>query len=82
MNKSLYSVADAVAQVFSPPFTMATDREAIRAFTISVNDPASSINKSPHDYSLHRVAIFDDETGLVSAAPLMLVTAISVKAQS
>lgn len=82
MLKYLYTVFDAVAQLHGNPFTCQSDREAVRSFRIAVNDPNTAIFQSPSDYSLWRLATFEDEEGSVELSKDMLVVALSLKDQT
>ena len=64
MIHEIYSVRDAAAEAYLPPFAMQTLGAAIRAFTDTCNDPNSNLNNHPEDYTLFRLGIFDDRTGL------------------
>lgn len=79
MKSILYSVFDAKTAVFGFPFVAMRDEAAIRAFSDSVNDvsnPNNNWNRHPEDFSLFRVGLMDDETGvLVPQPPVSLVTA-------
>ncbi|WNK13495.1 MAG: nonstructural protein [Microvirus sp.] len=65
MKYSLFSVFDRVAATFGAPFMQQNTRLAVRSFGIAVNDPNSMMFKAPDDYSLHELATFDDDTGIV-----------------
>lgn len=53
---------DSVARVYSPPFYMASQNVAIRAFALAANTPDSKVGLHPSDYSLFQLGEFDDET--------------------
>lgn len=76
-----YSVFDSKAKAFIPPFFLQNDAMAVREFTNAVNDPGHKFHVNAEDYSLHSVAGFDDETGMIKAGmhPVLLVTALQVK---
>jgi hypothetical protein len=62
MIKRLFTVFDSKSEVYMPPFTYRTKGEAIRAFTDSVNDSGSQMNKYPADFTLFDIGSFDDVT--------------------
>lgn len=74
----MYTVFDAVAAVYLPPFFFMTDGEAIRAFANTCNDGQSQMAKNPSDFTLFYIGEFDDETGLADPAvvPVRLKTGV------
>lgn len=64
-----FSVYDNKAMMFNAPFFMPHVGMAIRALTDLVNDPSTSISRHPADYTLIEIGTYDDETGVLSAAP-------------
>lgn len=81
MIRKLYSIRDAKAELYNPPFHASTPGEAERAFTELANSPGHFVNKFPEDYDLFFVASFDDNTGKleVPVSPEHIVKAIQVK---
>jgi hypothetical protein len=65
MIKKHYALLDHTAQVFLNSLPFKTDAEAIRWFTSQVNgNPQESLIAAyPEQYTLYRVADFDDKTG-------------------
>lgn len=63
MKLKVFSIHDVKAQVFSNPFYMGHDGQALRSFADLVNDEKSSINKHPEDYKLYGLADYDDISG-------------------
>lgn len=65
--KKQYALYDATATVFLNPLTFTNDAEAIRWFTTSCNeknpDKQSMISMHPGDYTLYRLADYDDLIG-------------------
>lgn len=66
MKLTIYSVYDTAAGLYSRPFFTQTDAEARRSFNDIAMDAEHPIGKHPEDYSLFRIGIFDDNTGLLS----------------
>lgn len=64
MKKVFYAVYDRKAEQYSAPFLEVKDGTAIRAIQdMVINSPDHSFAKHPTDYSLHRLGVFEDETG-------------------
>ncbi len=63
MIQNAYSIKDAKANAFSAPFFSINDQVAQRSFEQAKNDPNTTINQSPQDFSLYRLATFDDQSG-------------------
>lgn len=65
MKLSVFSIYDVKAKIYSRPFTMVHNGEALRAFSDTVNDPKSGLlHKYPEDYRLFKLAEFDDTIGV------------------
>ncbi|AXL14663.1 nonstructural protein [Microviridae sp.] len=73
-----YSVYDASAEYFIPPFFARTDNEAKRMFIGSLGQSF----QFRHDFNLFRVASFDQETGVFNAeaAPVIVISGASIPA--
>ena len=78
----MYSIFDAGVGAYTPPFPARADGEAVRSFKMTLLDQAHPMAKSPQDYSLARVGLFDDSNGQMSPlpAPEPMVTAQAVLA--
>lgn len=63
ISQMAFSVYDEKAAVFSPPFFMSTQGQAIRMFGDLVNDKQSSLSKHPADYRLFCLGEFDQSSG-------------------
>lgn len=59
----IYSLHDAAANAFMPPFFMGNDLMAIRALTHLVSDASSMVGQSPQDFVLFCLGEFDQEDG-------------------
>lgn len=65
MKKSVYSVYDSATSVYGEPRLFMSDDEVKRcAISIFTGDP-NPISQHPEDYTLFRVAEFDDQTGAI-----------------
>lgn len=67
MKMRCYSVFDLKVGAFAAPFFMRSNAEAIRAFSDTVNDSSTSLNRHPEDYCLYCIADWDDASGELSA---------------
>lgn len=65
MKLNVYSIFDSVANAFIPPFFMANDAMAIRACSDALTDSNHQFFKHPTDYTLFRIAEFDDSNGVI-----------------
>jgi len=63
MIQNAYSIKDVKANAFSAPFFSINDAVAQRSFEQAKNDPNTTINQNPQDFSLYRLATFDDQSG-------------------
>lgn len=63
MILKVYSIRDAKAEIFNPPFYKHTHGEAERDFKKITNDPKSFVNQFPEDFDLYYLGLFDDNTG-------------------
>ena len=83
MKHFMYTVKDSVAGTAMSPFLAVKDAVAVRYFSGAVADPNSQINKTPGDFSLFRIATFDDETMVVEVlSPELVVSGSLLKGQS
>lgn len=80
MKLKMYSLRDAKADIFHPPFYKKTHGEAERDFTELTRDEKSMISKYPEDYDLFYCGEYDDQTGLVESlkTPQHIAKAITV----
>lgn len=62
MIHNIYSVRDNIAEQFMGGFESVNDGTAIRAFKDACNDE-NQLEKNATDYTLYKVAKFDDGTG-------------------
>ena len=91
MIKQMYAILDHTSQVFLNPLSFINDGDAIRWFTTVVNnsEEANNINKYPEQFTLFRLADWDDKTGAykarqneadkISLMPKQLITGIQVQ---
>lgn len=69
MKLKMFAVYDSKGEVYTPPFCMKTEGQAIRSFIETVNDKTSQIGKYPEDFTLFEIGVFDDEKGIVQDMP-------------
>ncbi len=65
MKTQLYSIYDTAAAVYQKPTFARTDGEIMREFQNICTDKEHPCGQHPEDYSLFRLGIFDDVTGLL-----------------
>ena len=66
MKTSLYSIYDTKAKYYSKPFQAQNDDTSMRMIANTFTDPQaqqSEYVKNPEDFTLIRLASFDDSTG-------------------
>lgn len=68
----LYAIYDNKATVYGTPFFQMNDLTALRTFGDLVNDTQSNVNKHPEDYSICKLAEYDDNEGKIK--PLIVQT--------
>lgn len=77
MIHGVYAVKDKAADAFIPPFFLPTDSMALREFVHACNVPEHKFSVHPYDYSLYKLATFDDNKGVIVSLvePLFLLSA-------
>lgn len=63
----VYSFYDAKAQMFSVPFFLHSDGQAVRAAIDMGEDLSTRIGRHPEDFILYRIGTFDDGNAVVTA---------------
>lgn len=61
----IFSVHDAKAEAYLPPFYMRRTGEAERAFSANVKDTSTQFNQFPSDYTLVELGTFDEDTAQI-----------------
>lgn len=84
MKLPVFCVHDVKAACYMQPWTTTTDAVAARDFARSVNASdgrPTPMSMNPEDFTLFRVGVFDDETGLIQSldAPVSLGNGVSFK---
>lgn len=62
MIHTIFTIQDAKAKAFLPPFTLPELGMAVRTFTDCVNNPEHAFGAHPQDYTLFTLGKFDDST--------------------
>lgn len=66
MIHKIFSIRDAAADAFLPPFVLPKTDMAKRTFGACVNSEDHQFAAYPEDYTLMEIGTFDDETGFVT----------------
>jgi hypothetical protein len=70
MKKVYYAVYDRKSETYSAPFLEVKDGTAIRAVQdLVMSNPDHPFAKHPGDFSLHRLGVFEDESGTIEGLP-------------
>lgn len=69
MVTKLYVVYDEKALVYKYPQFQRSAGEAIRSFTLAVQDQNTEIGKFPEDFTLYEVGAFDDQNAQFESLP-------------
>jgi len=67
MRFNIFAIFDDKARAYMTPFFLPENGQAMRAFSDAVNDMSSPVSRHPADYTLFRIASFDDSTGIITA---------------
>lgn len=65
MITEVFSIYDSKAKLFFVPFFSFNKAVAQRQFAALAQDSATTISKSPEDFSLHHIGSYDDELALL-----------------
>jgi len=77
MQLNVFSIFDKKAKCYSNPFFMPHQGQALRAFADLVADKNSAIAKHPEDYSLNKLAEYNDVAGtFVPLTPEWIANAV------
>lgn len=69
MIHHVYSIYDQKAKAFLPPFMLPREEMAIRTFKDCCNSKDHQFGRHPEDYTMFRLANFDDESGTYNLEP-------------
>ena len=62
---NVYSIHDTKAERFTPPFLAPTDEEAKRCVFMAVRGNSGMLSQFPEDFTLFRVATWDECSGVI-----------------
>lgn len=83
MKLFIYSIYDTAAAGYMRPFFQQSDAQAVRIFSDLSIEAGHELAKHPEDYSLFRLAMFDDNDGKIeSLHPECLITGLEAVAKS
>jgi hypothetical protein len=84
MLQKVFTIYDAKAEAYLPPFYMKTTGEAERAVTMHVNEQDHNFNKFAEDFTLFELGEFDNENGQFNllATPHAISVLVHYKRQS
>ena len=79
MTEGIFTIYDAMAEVFLTPWFARNDATARRSFSVAVNDTQHDFGKFPTDFVLYRIGSFNAEDGSVTPeAPTKLAIGIEL----
>lgn len=67
MTKQVFAVHDVAAGAYLAPFIVHGEGLAVRMFSDLVTEPGHQFNKHPADYTLFKIGVFDDVTGVLES---------------
>lgn len=80
MRKEYYAIYDNLGQKYNVPVLFDSEPLALRWFTGVVNEKQNDvIYNNPGDFELHKLGVFDDNTGDLFGEHNKVATALSVK---
>lgn len=80
---NIYAIKDEKAEAYLMPFYAPNDAVAKRMFGQAVNDAETDFAKSPDDYTLHYIGIWDEIEGKVAhSAHKLIAEGIAMKGQT
>ena len=83
MKLNVYAIYDTAVGAYALPFFMQSDPQALRRFGDLVMDADSEVSKHPEDYSLFRLANYNDGRGeFINEDNECLATALEMVAAS
>lgn len=73
MILQIFSVKDLKADAFASPFFFGRVEVAVRTFADALTEPGHPMSAHPDDYVLYQLGAFDDETGMITSNPPVLI---------
>lgn len=65
MKHKIFTIFDAKAKAYLPPFFLPEEAQAVRVFTDCVNDPKHAFSLHPADYTLFTLGAWADNTAQI-----------------
>ncbi len=82
MKMFVYAVRDTQADACMRPVFYEKDAVAVRSFILSISNAEDPMNKTPVDFTLYRIAEFNDETMLIDGKdPVRLMNGLEAISQ-
>ena len=75
MDYDVFAVRDSKIEGFLPPFTAVNPAVASRLLEDSLRGD-NPMSRHPEDYSLYRIGLFDDESGLIEGRSPQLICTV------
>lgn len=69
MIQLVFAVFDGATKAYMQPFFCNTIEEAMRSFRTICNDPSTTLNQYPGDYTLFQLGEYDQKTGVITSLP-------------
>lgn len=82
MKFHMFSIYDEKARSHLPPFVLPEEGMAIRTFSDCINSIDHQFSKHPSDYTLIKIANYDDESGEVTQDRRTIGNGIEFKNQT
>lgn len=81
MIYEVFSIYDAKAEAYLPPFILPKAAQAKRAFADCINSDTHQFGANPADYTLFTLGQFDDERGqyILQRAPISLGSGVEYR---
>ena len=65
MKYYLFGIYDSATQIYDGPFKARSNEEAMRTFMNMAGDPNLPVAQNPEYFSLARLGVYDDNTGVL-----------------
>lgn len=80
MKLMIFAIQDTKVGAYMQPFFMRSSGEAVRALAATVADPSTQMSRTPEDFAMYQLGVFDDTTGEIeSIGPVVVETALNVR---
>lgn len=65
MQAIIYTIRDTKSEGFTRPSFFVTEEMAVRSFSFAVDGGDQAMTDFPDDYTLYRIGVWNDETGMI-----------------